>query len=332
MRTSLVAGAVMMASACGVSLDKVRAATGLTPTDLSNLDGWLPEAVLPALWRLIDAELPERRPVALTLAAMTPFDVFGPLTHMMRCSATVGDALDAFARYRFVMGDSLQVRIDRGPVSSALRFHHPMDAEDGGLAAEMGLAVGHRLGRQLGTTRHLERIEFAHRPNGPTAAYVEFFGSPVRFECAENAMIFPTDALAEPMKAADASMVRFIEQHFAALEAQLLAEAPDAEMLRIKEAITRNAQQGEYGADALARRLGMSLRSVQRITRARGTTVRRLLEAARSAHAKRLLSDRRLGIEEVAFLLGYSEGRAFRRAFRRWAGMSPVDFRRDACG
>lgn len=68
----------------------------------------------------------------------------------------------------------------------------------------------------------------------------------------------------------------------------------------------------------------MSLRSLQRAVRARRTTVRALLQSTRADQAQRLLRDRRLGVEEVAYLLGYSEARAFRRAFRRWTGQSPA--------
>lgn len=326
-RTSLVAGTVMMASACGVSLERIRAATGLQPTDLVDLDGWLPEALMPAIWRVIDAELPAR-PVSLAIASMAPFDLFGPLSHMMRCVPTVGDALDAFARYDFVMGDSLRVRVERGRREASLRFHHPMDAQDGGLMAEMGIATGHRLGLQHGMGHRLVRVDFSHRPNGPIAAYEDFFQTPVRFDCADNAMVLDASSLDAPSCSPDAAMVRFIERHFEALRAQILADAEDAAMLRIREAIAQNAERGEYGADALAGQLGMSLRSVQRIVRARDTSVRALLEAARVGHARRLLGDPRLGVEEVAFLLGYSEARAFRRAFRRWTGQSPVSFRR----
>jgi AraC-like DNA-binding protein len=52
----------------------------------------------------------------------------------------------------------------------------------------------------------------------------------------------------------------------------------------------------------------------------------------RQAMAADLLADRSLAIHEVAFLLGYSEPSTFYRAFRRWTGTSPREFRDAAVG
>ncbi|MEQ8273537.1 MAG: helix-turn-helix domain-containing protein [Deltaproteobacteria bacterium] len=84
----------------------------------------------------------------------------------------------------------------------------------------------------------------------------------------------------------------------------------------------------EYGAKALASRLRLSLRALQREVSRHGTTVRALLDEARCAQAKRLLQDRRLSVDEIAFVLSYSDERAFRRAFKRMTGESPAQFRR----
>ena len=55
-----------------------------------------------------------------------------------------------------------------------------------------------------------------------------------------------------------------------------------------------------------------------------------LLDEVRSDLGRMYLADPKLAIFEVAFLLGYSEPSAFNRAFRRWTGQSPSDFRRQA--
>ena len=56
--------------------------------------------------------------------------------------------------------------------------------------------------------------------------------------------------------------------------------------------------------------------------------MRRWCDQVRMAEAQALLSDRRLGVEEVGYLLGYSEERAFRRAFKRVTGLTPAAWRR----
>ena len=72
----------------------------------------------------------------------------------------------------------------------------------------------------------------------------------------------------------------------------------------------------------------MSLRTLQRLTQASGFTIRQLLDEVREANARQFLSDRFHTQSAIAFLLGYSEDRAFRRAFKRWTGKTPAEFRR----
>jgi hypothetical protein len=73
--------------------------------------------------------------------------------------------------------------------------------------------------------------------------------------------------------------------------------------------------------------LGTSERSLQRRLAAAGVSYRQLLDVARKEAAERYLSDARLSIAEIAYLLGYSEAAAFNRAFRRWRHERPQVFR-----
>ncbi|MEL6965237.1 MAG: helix-turn-helix transcriptional regulator, partial [Pseudomonadota bacterium] len=60
---------------------------------------------------------------------------------------------------------------------------------------------------------------------------------------------------------------------------------------------------------------------------AHGTSLQTLIDDIRVAHAKEFLSDPAIRIETVALLVGYSDDRAFRRAFKRWTGQTPSTYR-----
>lgn len=79
--------------------------------------------------------------------------------------------------------------------------------------------------------------------------------------------------------------------------------------------------------EEVARALHMSERTVRRRLRKEGTTLRELLDGFRHERAVELLSTRKYGIADVAFLLGFSELSSFYRAFRRWTGCTPAEFR-----
>ena len=77
----------------------------------------------------------------------------------------------------------------------------------------------------------------------------------------------------------------------------------------------------------VARRLHMSERSLQRHLRDEGVRFEALVEGLRRDLAMSYLSDRKMAIAEVAYLLGYSEPSAFHRAFKRWTGTTPGELR-----
>ena len=79
--------------------------------------------------------------------------------------------------------------------------------------------------------------------------------------------------------------------------------------------------------DAVARGLGMSCRSLRRHLLATGVQFGDLLDEALANHAKELLADSEVSIQETAFALGFTTPSAFSRAFKRWTGKAPSDFR-----
>ena len=95
------------------------------------------------------------------------------------------------------------------------------------------------------------------------------------------------------------------------------------------QAIWAELSSGPPTLPETARALGISTRTMQRQLKEEGTTYAEVLDALRREMAAGLLHNHTLAIYEVAFLLGYSEPSTFYRAFRRWHGMSPGDYRRE---
>ncbi|GAB7205195.1 hypothetical protein OS31_21120 [Dickeya oryzae] len=86
--------------------------------------------------------------------------------------------------------------------------------------------------------------------------------------------------------------------------------------------------QGEPSLDEVAESIGLSSWSLQRRLKDEGITFTQLVEKVRCEMATHYLQQRQLSISEMAFLLGYSEVSAFSRAFRRWFGISPRQWRK----
>jgi len=102
----------------------------------------------------------------------------------------------------------------------------------------------------------------------------------------------------------------------------------DEFLANLKSFMMRRLPEGEVSIDKLASLMNISRRTLQRRLSDRGTNFLQVLQEVRSRMALRYLSDDRLGITEIAFLLGYADQGSFSSAFKSWHGMSPRDYRR----
>ena len=78
---------------------------------------------------------------------------------------------------------------------------------------------------------------------------------------------------------------------------------------------------------AVARDMGMSTRSLRRKLAEEGTSYKAVLDQALGAAATLMLKDTRRSIQETAHAMGFSDPTAFHRAFKRWTGMTPKQYR-----
>jgi AraC-like DNA-binding protein len=96
---------------------------------------------------------------------------------------------------------------------------------------------------------------------------------------------------------------------------------------RVRAELLKTLRGGMPTAEEVAQSLHMSVRTLHRNLREEGVTYSELLHALRQEQASRYLADPGITISEVAFLLGFSELSSFYRAFKRWTGTTPAEFR-----
>jgi AraC-like DNA-binding protein len=100
----------------------------------------------------------------------------------------------------------------------------------------------------------------------------------------------------------------------------------------VESAIEPMLGSGEVSIDRVARELGMSRQTLYRRLKAEGTTFEAVLDAKRRQLAVRYLGLDRSSVKAAAYKLGFSDPAAFSRAFKRWTGTSPSDFREAPAG
>jgi AraC-like DNA-binding protein len=99
---------------------------------------------------------------------------------------------------------------------------------------------------------------------------------------------------------------------------------------KVKAVIIDQLPSGNVTDETVARELYMSSRKLQRQLRNDGTTFTTLLTEIRQDLAQRYLREQHISLTEIAFLLGFSESSAFSRAFKRWMGVTPSEYRKAA--
>ncbi len=147
---------------------------------------------------------------------------------------------------------------------------------------------------------------------------------PVAFDQPYHRLSLPRAYLTRPMALANPATVQMCEQQCEALLASL--DVQDGLLTRVRRLLL--ARPGDYpDLDSVARALHTSGRSLRRHLSAMGTGYRQVLDEVRKSLALQYLTSTHLPPYEIAYLLGFSDPSNFRRAFKKWTGKLPSDYR-----
>jgi AraC-like DNA-binding protein len=144
-----------------------------------------------------------------------------------------------------------------------------------------------------------------------------------------NALELRRNELDRALPRADPALSRLVERH---AEALLAARPEPGESTSQRVRRLLHDMLGKEGASLalVSERMHMSERSLQRRLAQEAISFDALLDDVRRTLALRYLTEPKLAVAEVAYLLGYSEPSPFHRAFKRWTGMTPSEARRRA--
>jgi AraC-like DNA-binding protein len=309
----------------GLSREALLREAKVDERQLRDPDGRVPLEAVARLWHVAASRVAEPA-FGLRIGAETSVREWGLVGYAAAYSSTLGSALNRFAHYSRVVSDALVVRIDterdatwvRVDVQPALRAFRP--AVDARLAALLSACR-----EMTGAAVTPLLVQLSYREPGDVKEYERFFGSPLEFGALASSFLLRSEDLARPLALADKTLAGYLET----LADQKLASVGAERTLRdrVRRALWAELSERTPSLDAVARALGMSARTLQRQLRQEGVTFAKLLDELRREMAPPLLRDGRHGVSEVAFLLGYEDPSAFRRAFQRWFARSPRSFR-----
>ncbi len=316
------------AERAGADRARLISRVGLDPDRLRDPEAHIPLATHHELWELAVEEANERALPLLVAEACEPA-TFNVLGYACMTAATAREALDRLTRFLslFLQGETLT--LERGDDETRLVLHQTAPKRFGReLSAESTIAkIVLTIRTLLGdVTWSPSLVTFTHPAPDDTSHHTRLFGCPVRFGALRTELAIPSAMLDRPLAKADPGLSTFFERHAEAILERMGARA-DA-TAKVRRAVSEAVHAGDVSETIVAKRLGWSERTLRRRLGEEGTSFRQVLDDVRRELAQGWLVQSEMAIGEIAFLLGFSESSNFHRAFKRWTGQTPDEFRR----
>lgn len=333
-RTPFVRVLFTYVRARGADADQLAAAFGI---DLAQLGRAAtspeeePEYAIATLKKLADAAAHQLGDpfLGINLAAGAERGSYGVVDFVAASAPTVREALHRLIRYQRLVNTAVTFSIEEKD-GRAILEHRLLGATSalGRHGNEYTVATLVRRFRDLSRTTFVPQCAwFAHARPADVSAIIAALGTDdLRFDAGCNGFSFPQPFLEAPIPSADGALLRVLDGY----AARLVPATPPADDVRarVEHQVRLRLPSGRIDIQSVSSTIAMSARSLQRRLEEIGTSYQEVVDDVRRTQALKHIADPKLSVSEVAFLVGYSEPRAFLRAFKRWTGTSPQRHRR----
>jgi AraC-like DNA-binding protein len=154
--------------------------------------------------------------------------------------------------------------------------------------------------------------------------YRQAFGVKLSFDAEQTAILLPRRLLDQPVPGANIALRTGLEARVRALW-----HAGDLDTVtHLRRELRLALLTGDVSAPAIAARLDMSPRTLNRRLDTWGLGFQEMLDEARFEYAQQLLANTRLSIADIATIVGYTDPAVLTRSFTRWAGVNPSEWKR----
>ncbi len=264
-----------------------------------------------------DSELPIRIGRAISVEAFDP-----PLFAAI-CSEDLNQAARRIGQYKKLIGP-MRLAITQSETETTLEYVWPDIPTPPAILRTTELVFWVALVRL--TTRSEVMATRATSPEPPPEpeAFREYLGVPV-VEGPSQSISFSAKDASRPFLTANEGMWEYFEPGLKKRLSELDRDSTTGD--RVRAALLELLPVGEGSMDAVARRLWVSTRTLQRRLKEEGTTFQVSLNETRENLARHYLATSKMPTAEISFLLGYEEPNSFYRAFRSWTGQTPEQVR-----
>jgi AraC-like DNA-binding protein len=282
---------------------------------------------LPRLWRLA-FEATQDPCLGLTVARFWHPTTMYALGYSWLASVNLAEAFDCMRRYTRMVNTAAQGVINTENTDGSYRvvidtkkFNPP--PHDASVDAVLGMLVI-MCRSTYGESFRLQRVTIRHDRPLATRGFEEFFDAPVEFSQTENALWMDASMVLEPLATANPELVRVNNR----IVTNYLAQIDRNDLgMRVRSQLIEHLPGGHANEAEIAAMLNVSQRSLQRKLKEQGISFTQLVENTRRELGLQYVRDPQHSFNEIAFLLGFTEPANFSRAFKRWYGKTPTEYR-----
>jgi AraC-like DNA-binding protein len=313
----------------GVDVDAVLAEVGLTHAQLEDPE-WRGDLTL--LARIVQLTVEALNDEFMGYASQrSKPGTFAMMTHCVIHEPSIEQAMRKGVLFYCLFTDALEMSIDVDDTGGSwtLRLARP-ELDPAHYFEEFWLSIWFRLwGWLAGEPPALQAVEFAYstEPSVRTELGLLFRHEPT-FDAAATVLRFDHGFLHRPIVRSRQDLKEFLAHTPLGVMTPTPQEMQMAQRVKSLVHVPVHGPAEFPSFSEVAAKLYLTEQTLRRRLQAEATSYREIKQTIRRDVAERMLRETDLPVHEVSELAGYSEPRAFMRAFQDWTGLTPATFRR----
>jgi AraC-like DNA-binding protein len=309
----------------GIAPEILLEKAGMDLLNLSRFDSNIPErqyfAIMEEAVRLTGDSF-----LGLHVGASTELRDLSNLGYIMASCQDLEKAIESAIGYIDFIGAPVALRLVRHTDQAQLLFDmkQPLTTQTRQCADEFLSSLSTILRDITEKSFELQEIRFAYPTPEDVREYKKVFSCPVCFGQPVSALVFHPRQLLSPVIRPNPRLL-LIDRNNRDYIKEIIEERDYSRKIAIL--LYANLQEGPPCIKHVAKELGVSIRGLQLKLSDEGVTFSRIVRDVRRELAKTYLADKAYSIDEITFLLGFSEPSVFHRAFKTWTGLTPGEYR-----
>jgi AraC-like DNA-binding protein len=263
--------------------------------------------------------------IGLHVGQQSSAELMGLVANVLVHSDSLEQGIEQYVRLFGLVNNGIELTFDKQGTLSVIEFHHHKPEFYCIQDMERTLALAVQRTRQfVNDDIRMKKIGVAHSPPAHATEYEQVFGCPVEFNQAVCSITFESRFLQFSPKQKNPFVRSALQRYAEAINTRLFKRKVGD---KVKNIVLEMLPHGQADIDHVAQKLHMSRQTLYRKLKKEGLVFQELVEEIRQEKALDIIKDKTLSLSEIAFVLGFSELSAFSRAFKRWTGKSPKQYR-----